>query len=118
MSEAHSLRITLTGPGGHGAMPPGQATSSGPRPSWCSRLGGVAEGLPTRDRLRVQRGHACRRHAVNVVPTSARVTGTLRTFTAAQHEEALGRLQELCNEVAKTRGSRSSWNSPSTRPRW
>ena len=24
MSEAHSLRITLTGPGGHGAMPTGQ----------------------------------------------------------------------------------------------
>jgi amidohydrolase len=38
--------------------------------------------------------------AVNVVPTSARVTGTLRTFTAGQREEALDRLRALCASVA------------------
>ena len=42
--------------------------------------------------------------AINVVPTSARVTGTLRTFTEAQHEEALVRLQDLCDSVGDDQG--------------
>jgi amidohydrolase len=42
--------------------------------------------------------------AVNVVPTSARITGTLRTFTATQHEEALARLRALCASVADSQG--------------
>ena len=42
--------------------------------------------------------------AVNVVPTSSRVTGTLRTFTEAQHNEALARLQDLCDGVGDDQG--------------
>jgi amidohydrolase len=38
--------------------------------------------------------------AVNVVPTSATVTGTLRTFTGPQREEAIVRLRSLCEVVA------------------
>ena len=39
-----------------------------------------------------------------MVPTSARVTGTLRTFTEAQHQEALARLQGLCDAVGDDQG--------------
>ena len=39
-----------------------------------------------------------------MVPTSARVTGTLRTFTEAQHQEALGRLQDLCDSCRRRPG--------------
>ena len=42
--------------------------------------------------------------AVNVVPTSARITGTLRTFTESQHQQALARLQELCDNVGDDQG--------------
>jgi metal-dependent amidase/aminoacylase/carboxypeptidase family protein len=38
--------------------------------------------------------------AVNVVPTRATVSGTLRTFTGAQREDAFARLRDLCGEIA------------------
>ncbi|HEX4161487.1 MAG TPA: M20/M25/M40 family metallo-hydrolase [Acidimicrobiales bacterium] len=42
--------------------------------------------------------------AVNVVPTSAVVTGTLRTFTDPQRVDAVGRLERVCAEVAAELG--------------
>jgi metal-dependent amidase/aminoacylase/carboxypeptidase family protein len=39
-----------------------------------------------------------------VVPTSAKVTGTLRTFTDAQRASAVARLRELCASMAEARG--------------
>jgi metal-dependent amidase/aminoacylase/carboxypeptidase family protein len=42
--------------------------------------------------------------AVNVVPTSARVTGTLRSFTDDQRQEMFRRLQALCDSVADGQG--------------
>ena len=63
MSEAHSLRITLTGPGGHGAMPSAQGDVIRATAELVSRLGEVADGLRYEEhRLRVQRRHAPRRH--------------------------------------------------------
>ncbi len=44
--------------------------------------------------------------AVNVVPTSALVTGTLRTFTDDQREQAIARLRALCAAVADDAGCR------------
>ena len=63
MSEAHSLHITLTGPGGHGAMPTGQGDVIVATAELVDRLAEVADGLTLRGRqLRVQRGHAHRGH--------------------------------------------------------
>jgi amidohydrolase len=105
MSEAHSLRITLSGPGGHGALPSAQGDVIRATAELVSRLGEVASGLRYEEADCVcSAGTIHAGTAVNVVPTSARVTGTLRTFTEAQHEEALVRLQQLCDEVGDDQG--------------
>jgi amidohydrolase len=105
MSEANSLRITLTGPGGHGAMPSAQGDVIRATAELVSRLGDVAAGLRYEETDCVcSAGTIHAGTAVNVVPTSARVTGTLRTFTEAQHEEALVRLQDLCDSVSDDQG--------------
>ena len=105
MSEANSLRITLTGPGGHGAMPSAQGDVIRATAELVSRLGEVASGLRYEEADCVcSAGTMHAGTAVNVVPTSARVTGTLRTFTEAQHEDALVRLQDLCDEVGNDQG--------------
>jgi amidohydrolase len=105
MSEANSLCITLTGPGGHAAMPSAQGDVIRATAELVSRLGDVASGLRYEETDCVcSAGTMHAGTAVNVVPTSARVTGTLRTFTEAQHEEALVRLQELCDSVGDDQG--------------
>ncbi len=105
MSEANSLRITLSGPGGHGAMPSAKGDVIRATAELVSRLGEVATGLRYEGTDCVcSAGTIHAGTAVNVVPTSARVTGTLRTFTEAQHEEALVRLQDLCDAVGDDQG--------------
>jgi amidohydrolase len=103
MSEAHSLRITLSGPGGHAATPNGRGDVVRAAADVVQRLSGVVEGLSYEGSTCVcSAGTLTAGTAVNVVPTEARVTGTLRTFTAAQREDALGRLRALCDEVAES----------------
>jgi len=105
MSEAHSLRISLHGPGGHGAMPSAKGDVIRATADLVSRLGGVAEGLRYEQTDCVcSAGTVHAGTAVNVVPSSAVVTGTLRTFTGEQREEALGRLRALCASVAEDLG--------------
>ena len=105
MSEANSLCITLTGPGGHAAMPSAQGDVIRATAELVSRLGDAASGLRYEETDCVcSAGTIHAGTAVNVVPTSARVTGTLRTFTEAQHEEALVRLQDLCDSVGDDQG--------------
>jgi amidohydrolase len=105
MSEANSLRITLSGPGGHGAMPSARGDVIRATAELVSRLGEVASGLRYEETDCVcSAGTIHAGTAVNVVPTSARVTGTLRTFTEAQHAEALVRLQDLCDEIGDDQG--------------
>jgi len=105
MSEAHSLRITLSGPGGHAAMPSAFGDVIGATAELVRRLGEVAEGLSYEEaRCICSAGTLTAGTAVNVVPTSAQITGTLRTFTEAQRAEALERLRALCAEVAEQRG--------------
>jgi len=101
MSEAHSLRITLSGPGGHGAMPSATGNVIAAVADLVGQLSGVTEGLHYEDVNCVcSAGTLQAGTAVNVVPTSARITGTLRTFTDAQRETALERLRALCAALA------------------
>ncbi len=105
MSEAHALRITLVGPGGHGAIPTVNGDVIKATADLVSRLGGVATGL-------IYEGASCvcsagmlsAGTAVNVVPTTATVSGTLRTFTDDQREEAFLRLRVLCDAIADSHG--------------
>jgi amidohydrolase len=117
MSEAHSLRITLTGPGGHGAMPTGQGDVIQAAAELVRGLGQVADGLSYEGAGCVCSAGTLRAGtAVNVVPTSALVTGTLRTFTAAQRKEALGRLRDLCGSVGEAQGVRVELELPEHTP--
>jgi amidohydrolase len=55
--------------------------------------------------------------ALNVLPVSAIVEGTLRTFSEAQKAEALGRLRALCGRITKEMGvevaiAASSFHAP------
>ena len=105
MSEAHSLRITVHGPGGHGAIPTGQGDVVAATAELVSRLGEVVRDLSFEEAQCVcSAGTLAAGTAVNVIPTSAQVTGTLRTFTPDQREDALGRLRDLCAAVAHGRG--------------
>jgi amidohydrolase len=105
MSEAHSLRITLRGPGGHGAMPSAKGDVIRATADLVSRLGEVASGLTYEGADCVcSAGMLAAGTAVNVVPTTARVSGTLRTFTEAQREEAFDRLRALCAAIGDAHG--------------
>jgi amidohydrolase len=105
MAEAHSLRITLRGPGGHGAVPSATGDVIRATASLIGRLGSVVEGLSYEGTDCVCSAGTLRAGtAVNVVPTSAVVTGTLRTFTDPQRVDAVGRLERVCAEVAAELG--------------
>ena len=64
------------------------------------RLGEVAQGLTYEESNCVcSAGTLHAGTAPNVVPTSARVTGTMRSFTDTQREEMFGRLHALCDSI-------------------
>ena len=106
MSEANSLRITLTGPGGHGAMPSAQGDVIRATAELVSRLGDVADGPALRGgRLRVQRRHHPRRHGgqrgADLGPVSpARCAPSPRPSTRRPSV----RLQDLCDSVGDDQG--------------
>jgi amidohydrolase len=105
MSEAHSLRITLHGPGGHGAIPSAGGDVIKATADLVSRLGTVADGLTHEGASCIcSAGTLAAGTAVNVVPTSATVTGTLRSFTEGQREEMFERLRRLCADVGDVQG--------------
>jgi amidohydrolase len=105
MSEAHSLCITLSGPGGHAAMPAAGGDVIRAAAELVRRLAGVADGLSYEGSNCVCSAGTLRAGtAVNVVPTSATVTGTLRTFTPDQRDEAIARLHALCASVGEAMG--------------
>lgn len=105
MSEAHALTISLTGPGGHGAIPSEKGDVIRAAAELVGRLGTVVEGLSYEGTNCVcSAGTLAAGTAVNVVPTSAKITGTLRTFTDAQRESAVTHLRDLCASVAEDRG--------------
>ncbi|HEX3793815.1 MAG TPA: M20 family metallopeptidase [Acidimicrobiales bacterium] len=105
MSEAHSLRFSVAGPGGHGAIPNAKGDVIKATADLVSRLGTVVDGLHYEGADCIcSAGTLSAGTAVNVVPTAATVTGTLRTFTDLQREEAFGRLRELCATIGDLHG--------------
>ena len=105
MSEAHSLRITLSGPGGHGAIPSATGDVIKATADLVTRLGTVAQGLTYEGANCVcSAGMLAAGTAVNVVPTTAVVSGTLRTFTEEQRREAIDRLRAVCHAVGEAHG--------------
>ncbi len=101
MSQAHAFAVELTGTGGHGAM----ATSAGnvvlAASALAPRLGEVVAGLEHAGvACACSAGVLAAGTAPNVVPRRGVVRGTLRTFSAAQADEALARLGALVEAIA------------------
>ncbi len=117
MSEAHAMRITITGPGGHGAIPTGQGDVIRASAELVGRLSTVAEGLTFEEANCVcSAGTIQAGTAVNVVPTVSRITGTVRTFTESQRVELLERLRHLCEAVAEIEGVEITLDLPEHTP--
>jgi amidohydrolase len=117
MSEAHSLRITLTGPGGHGAMPIDKGDVIRATAALVSRLSTVADGLAYQGANCVcSAGMLSAGTAVNVVPTSAEVSGTVRTFTGEQRVEIFARLDALCAAIGDAHGVEVRLEVPESTP--
>jgi len=100
LADAQGLRFELRGAGGHGAFPgqPGNVIAALAElirglPSAVHGL--EHEGVPCACSAGVVRGGT----ALNVLPSSALVEGTLRTFTEPQKREAVDRLHDLCRQV-------------------
>ena len=117
MSEAHSLRFTLAGPGGHGAIPTAKGDVIKATADLVSRLGTVAEGLSYEGASCIcSAGMLSAGTAVNVVPTTATVSGTLRTFTDEQRTETFSRLQNLCATISDLHGVTVEVSMPERTP--
>jgi len=105
MSEARSFAVEATGAGGHGATAGTAGNVLLAIAQLAAELGSVVEGLS-------HDGTACACSAgvlragtaPNVVPSSALLRGTLRTFTEEQSRAALDQLTARCATVAAAYG--------------
>jgi amidohydrolase len=103
MSEASSLVIHIKGKGGHGAMATVDGNVILAVSHLAPRLGEVVAGLVFEGtNCACSAGVINAGTAMNVVPRHAVLRGTLRTFTADQLAESLGRLRTLMEEVEAT----------------
>lgn len=101
MSEAHSVRVQILGPGGHAATQGDVGNVVTALTDLAAELGGVVDGMTFEGVNCVCSAGVLRAGtANNVVPDRALLEGTLRTFTDAQRQEAQWRLGDLCARVA------------------
>ncbi len=104
MSETSSLRFSVRGTGGHGAMVRGGNVITAVA-KVAARMGEVVDGLSFEGVDCVCSAGIVRAGtAPNVVPTEGSVAGTLRTFTPEQRATAIERLEALCRAVGESEG--------------
>ena len=102
MSEATAWRIELEGRGGHGAMAGAEGNVVLAVSHLASRLGDVVEGLALDGvNCACSAGIIQAGTANNVVPRTALLSGSLRTFTGDQLAEATARLGNLLDDVER-----------------
>jgi amidohydrolase len=105
MSDGQGLRFELQGPGGHGAGPSAPGNVIVALAALVRGLSDVVAGMEHEGAAAtcsagvVRAGTAC-----NILPSTAVVEGTLRTFTPAQREDALERLAHLCRRLNDEHG--------------
>jgi amidohydrolase len=101
MAEGQGLRFELRGPGGHGAFPGASGDLVAAVGELLRGLAAVVDGLEHEGaRCACSAGVIRAGTALNVLPSSAIVEGTLRTFTESQQRAAVERLRELCRRIA------------------
>jgi amidohydrolase len=102
MAEVHSFEVRAVGAGGHGAMAGDVGNVLLAIAELATQLGGTVEDL-------TYEGTACSCSAgvlaagtaANVVPSTASLRGTLRTFTDEQSRDAITRIRERCAEAGE-----------------
>lgn len=117
MAAARSFRVELHGRGGHAALSGQDGNVLAAAATLASRLDEVVTDLEYEEVPCVCAAgvlHAGTRQ--NVVPTTARLEGSLRTFTDAQHEITLLRLRELTAEVGVRFGVTATVELPGWTP--
>jgi amidohydrolase len=102
MADAQALRIELSGAGGHGSTASTQGNVILAVSDLAASLPGVVEGITFEGVAGAcNAGVVQAGTALNVLPRTAHLEGTLRTFTPEQKTDACGRLQALCDRVAE-----------------
>jgi amidohydrolase len=102
MSSAQFFRIVVSGRGGHGSMAGRDGNVVLAISALSTLLPAVAEGLEFEDiACACSAGLIRAGHASNVVPRTAMLEGTIRTFTGEQRVTTLDRLHEACEQVAR-----------------
>jgi amidohydrolase len=101
MSSAQFFRITISGRGGHGSMAGRDGNVVLAISALSTLLPTVAEGLEFEETACACSAGLIRAgHASNVVPRTATLEGTIRTFTQDQRDITLDRLHDACAQVA------------------
>jgi amidohydrolase len=102
MSSAQFFRINVRGRGGHGSMAGRDGNVVLAISALSTLLPSVAEGLEFEDvPCACSAGLIRAGHASNVVPRTALLEGTIRTFTPEQRDLTLDRLHDACEQVAR-----------------
>jgi amidohydrolase len=102
MSAAQFFEFHIHGAGGHGAMSARSGNVVLAASALASRLTSVVEGMDYEEVPCVcSAGLVHAGTASNVIPTRARVAGSLRTFTDDQHRIATERLATLCADIER-----------------
>lgn len=97
MSEVHSFRVEARGAGGHGALSGTQGNVLRAVAALAGDLDDVVDGLSLDGTAcACSAGELHAGTAANVVPSTALLRGTLRTFDAGQSATSLARLDEAC----------------------
>jgi len=105
MSDGQGLRFELRGPGGHGAHADAGGNVIAALAALVLALPDVVAGMEHEGTPAVcSAGLARAGTACNVLPSTAVVEGTLRTFTPAQKAEALDRLAAICRRLGDEGG--------------
>jgi amidohydrolase len=105
MSAAQFFRIALSGRGGHGSMAGRDGNVVLAVSALSTLLPTVAEGLEYEEiACACSAGLIRAGHASNVVPRTAALEGTIRTFTPEQRDITLDRLHDACEQVAREFG--------------
>jgi amidohydrolase len=100
MSDARSFAVEIRGKGGHGAMASVDGNVVLAVSDLAPRLGEIVSGLTYEGtNCACSAGVIHAGTANNVVPRSAQLKGTLRTFTLEQRNEALDRLATVLEEI-------------------
>jgi len=105
MAEVHSFEVAALGEGGHGAMAGDVGNVLLAVAELAGDLGIVVDGLAHDGALcACSAGMLRAGTAPNVVPSTASLRGTLRTFTAEQAATAIARLRARCDELGRAHG--------------